>query len=50
MKGGETTLELLVADLTTYAGISATWATVIINAINVGSTVIALASILRLLV
>lgn len=38
-------LELLVADLTAYTGISATWATVIINAINVGSTVIALAAI-----
>ncbi|GGA03535.1 hypothetical protein GCM10008018_56930 [Paenibacillus marchantiophytorum] len=38
-------LELLVADLAAYTGISTAWATVIVNAINVGSTVIALAAI-----
>ncbi|WHX49049.1 circular bacteriocin, circularin A/uberolysin family [Paenibacillus woosongensis] len=38
-------LELIIADLTAYTGISTAWATVIVNAVNAGSTVIALASI-----
>lgn len=38
-------LELLVANLAAYAGISTAWATVIVTAINAGATVVALVSI-----